>query len=328
MTERLIDGYDGVLADLDGVVYTGPRAISGATKALAKLAGEGKSLAYVTNNASRSSEQVAAHLRELGAPASANRCSVRPWPARNCWPDRLLPGRQSSSSGARPSRTRSGHRGSSSSAPPMTYRMPSSRVLAWAGMEGPGGGCLRRGRGCGLGGHEHRYVPSAGARDRAGERYARGGSCRCYREVAIGRGKARGRPLRAAARHSDIDRAIVVGDRLDTDILGGNRAGMATALVLTGVDSVHTALAARVDERPDYLIGSLEDLYEQYPAVTLDGTSYSCGGAVASATDSTVTISGCEDDLDSWRAACAAWWAVHPEVTPASAPEVSFTTAR
>ncbi len=33
MTERLIDGYDGVLADLDGVVYAGPHAIPGATAA-------------------------------------------------------------------------------------------------------------------------------------------------------------------------------------------------------------------------------------------------------------------------------------------------------
>ena len=71
MTKRLIDGYDGVLADLDGVVYTGPRAIDGATEALERLGEEGKRLAYVTNNASRSSEQVAAHLRELGAPATA-----------------------------------------------------------------------------------------------------------------------------------------------------------------------------------------------------------------------------------------------------------------
>ena len=68
---RLIDGFDGVLADLDGVVYTGSHAIEGATKALDRLAGEGKSLAYVTNNASRSSEEVATHLREIGAPATA-----------------------------------------------------------------------------------------------------------------------------------------------------------------------------------------------------------------------------------------------------------------
>ena len=71
MTERLIDGFDGVLADLDGVVYAGPHAIPGASEALTRLGEEGKSLAYVTNNASRSSEQVAAHLRELGAPAVA-----------------------------------------------------------------------------------------------------------------------------------------------------------------------------------------------------------------------------------------------------------------
>lgn len=37
------DGFDGVLADLDGVVYTGPRAIDGATAAVGELAGASKS---------------------------------------------------------------------------------------------------------------------------------------------------------------------------------------------------------------------------------------------------------------------------------------------
>ena len=70
MTTRLIDAFDGVLADLDGVVYTGPRAIDGSAEALGKLVGEGKHLAYVTNNASRSPSEVADHLRQLGAPAT------------------------------------------------------------------------------------------------------------------------------------------------------------------------------------------------------------------------------------------------------------------
>ena len=121
--------------------------------------------------------------------------------------------------------------------------------------------------------------------------------------------------------------ALVVGDRLDTDILGGNRAGMATVLVLTGVDSARTALAARLDERPNYLIRSLGELYEEYPAITSDDGAYSCGAAVARVAGMTVSINGREDDLNSWHAACAAWWAAHPDKAPDAGPEILFASS-
>lgn len=69
---RLIDGFDALLADLDGVVYAGQHAIAGAAEALEALAGAGVALAYVTNNASRSADCVAAHIRSLGAPADVS----------------------------------------------------------------------------------------------------------------------------------------------------------------------------------------------------------------------------------------------------------------
>jgi len=51
---------------------------------------------------------------------------------------------------------------------------------------------------------------------------------------------------------------LVVGDRLETDILLGERAGMETALVRTGVTD-ETDLAAS-DVQPDYVIDSLADI--------------------------------------------------------------------
>ncbi|MER7369752.1 HAD family hydrolase, partial [Nonomuraea wenchangensis] len=67
----LIDGYDTLLLDLDGVVYLGSRAVPGAPAALGEARARGVRLAYVTNNASRTPAAIAAHLRELGAPATA-----------------------------------------------------------------------------------------------------------------------------------------------------------------------------------------------------------------------------------------------------------------
>ena len=62
------------------------------------------------------------------------------------------------------------------------------------------------------------------------------------------------------------EECLVVGDRLDTDIAMGERAGMTTALVTTGVTD-ETELA-RSDVRPDYVLDSLADvgrLFEEPP---------------------------------------------------------------
>jgi 4-nitrophenyl phosphatase len=53
---------------------------------------------------------------------------------------------------------------------------------------------------------------------------------------------------------------LMIGDRLDTDIAGGNRAGVASACVLTGVTSREAAKAAKGDELPTYIIDDLRDL--------------------------------------------------------------------
>ena len=54
--------YDVALLDLDGVVYVGPAAVPGVPEALARAAAAGMRLGFVTNNAARTPEQVAAHL--------------------------------------------------------------------------------------------------------------------------------------------------------------------------------------------------------------------------------------------------------------------------
>jgi HAD superfamily hydrolase (TIGR01457 family) len=65
----LADPYDAILLDLDGVLYRWPEPIPGASDAVRTLRRAGKGIAFVTNNSSRTPEQVAERLGEAGVDA-------------------------------------------------------------------------------------------------------------------------------------------------------------------------------------------------------------------------------------------------------------------
>lgn len=60
------NGYDGLLCDLDGVVYAGSQPIPGAIETLNTLIDRGIPVAFVTNNASKSATEVANRLITMG----------------------------------------------------------------------------------------------------------------------------------------------------------------------------------------------------------------------------------------------------------------------
>ncbi len=323
---ELISRFDALLSDLDGVVYAGPQAIPGAVESLRRLAGIGVGLGYVTNNASRSPAEVAQHLRELGAPAEDDQVVSSSQAAAELLAARLPAGarvlitggdalaREIELVGLVPVR--------SEAEDPVAVVQGFHPELGWKDLA------------------EASFVVAAGALWVATNTdqsipQARGiapGNGTLVAAVAAATGQTplvAGKPeaplFHAAAKRLAADRPLVVGDRLDTDILGGNNAGFATVAVLTGVDTRESILAARSMERPTYLINDLTDLYRPYPAVESDGDGrYRCGAASAVVRDSTVRVSGDPADLDSWRAACAAWWAAHPETTSAEAPGLEW----
>jgi 4-nitrophenyl phosphatase len=75
-------------------------------------------------------------------------------------------------------------------------------------------------------------------------------------------GKPHGYALQKILEHTDtpLDRAVMVGDNLATDIAAGNRIGMHTALVLTGLTSRKQAEAAQGEMKPGEIIETLREL--------------------------------------------------------------------
>jgi glycerol 3-phosphatase-2 len=65
--------YDAILLDLDGVLYRWPEPIPGAAEAVVTLRDAGKRVAFVTNNASRTPEEVAERLASVGVRAEPRR---------------------------------------------------------------------------------------------------------------------------------------------------------------------------------------------------------------------------------------------------------------
>jgi len=66
----LFHGYDHVVLDLDGCVWVGDSCTRGAPEAVSQLRAAGKSIAFVTNDARRSPEEYVRKLWSLGLQAS------------------------------------------------------------------------------------------------------------------------------------------------------------------------------------------------------------------------------------------------------------------
>lgn len=66
------NGYDGLLCDLDGVVYAGAEPIESAINTINTLIARGIPVAFVTNNASKSATEVADRLTAMGVATNSN----------------------------------------------------------------------------------------------------------------------------------------------------------------------------------------------------------------------------------------------------------------
>jgi HAD superfamily hydrolase (TIGR01457 family) len=62
----LIEPYDLIAFDLDGVLYRGDRAIDGAARVVDSIRSAGKRLVFLTNNSARTPDRIAARLEGMG----------------------------------------------------------------------------------------------------------------------------------------------------------------------------------------------------------------------------------------------------------------------
>jgi glycerol 3-phosphatase-2 len=260
----LADRFDGLLIDLDGVVWIGREPVPGSPETLRALLEAGKRLVFVTNNPGRPPAAYAERLRELGVEVGeeqivtagmvvarlAGEAAVAAGPDGSAFVigapalkemvaatgARLLEGEDGREADVV---VVSGHRGFDY-AELLTAKRALDRGAALFAtshdptMPFPGG-----------------EVPGTGA-------------VLAAVEVASGRhAEIAGKPERhlfemAIEAAGGDGRLAMVGDRLTSDIEGGNRAGLETVLVLSGTTSREEAAAA--DPVPDFVIEDLTGL--------------------------------------------------------------------
>ncbi|GAA5030594.1 HAD-IIA family hydrolase [Microbacterium fluvii] len=307
-------GVDLVLADLDGVVYAGSGALPHAVESLER-AREGRRLGYITNNASRTDASVAAHLTELGLKTAPDEVVTSPQAAM-----RLL-----------------------------SSRVPAGSTILVVGGEGlvveleKAGYAVTRSADDAPAAVVQGFAPDVGWSHLAEAAFAlktpedEGGipwiATNTDWTIPQSRGIAPGNGTLVSAVHTAVGRlatvagkpevpifeeAVVrfgaqhplfIGDRLDTDILGANRAGIPSALVLTGVDRPKHVLASPADSQPRFLLSDLRELHEPYPVAKVRDGVVTVGQAAVRIDGADVRILAAgERQIDLLRAGATAIW--------------------
>jgi glycerol 3-phosphatase-2 len=313
--ETPLSGIEVVLADLDGVIYRGPDPIPYAVESINAIARSIR-VGYITNNASRTDASVAAHLRELGLDAAPEDIVTSPQAATTVLA-RLVPAGSTilviGGEGLTDEVEKAGFvvtRTASDS--PAAVIQGFSPDVAWVHLAEAA--FTLQGEGSSL--------PWVATNTDWTIPQARGtapgnGTLVSAVHTAIGRlpvvaGKPEVAIFDEAMTRFGSTSALMLGDRLDTDILGANRAGIRSALVLTGIDTAKQVLAASPQERPQYILDDLRGLHEPYPPIieSVEGTAVlvRSGEAVVKRDGTVLTVAASGAPVDLLRAGAAAIW--------------------
>lgn len=306
----LNEAYDTALLDLDGVVYAGGEAIAYAVDSLITARNGGMHLAYVTNNALRTPDAVAAHLTELGVPAEPDEVITSAQAVARLIAEQVPAGARVLVIGGEGLRVALRERGLE----PVESADDDPAAVA----QGYGGPDLAWGRFAEAGYAIARGVPWFASNTDLTIPSARGiapGNGAAVEVVRIATGadpQVAGKPLppmhRETVLRTGAKRPIVVGDRLDTDIEGAFNGGVDSLLVLTGVTDGAQLLAAEPRHRPTYVDADLRGLLTGQPEVDVRNGEFGCGGWTASVRGDALALDGDGAAMDGLRALCAAAW--------------------
>ena len=308
----VIDSYDAVLFDLDGVIYLGPIAVPGAAEGIAELHDRGTKIGFVTNNAARPPVAVADHLVELGIPATAADVVTSAQAAAHLLINRFGAGARIlavggegvtvalSEAGLVPVHSADDH--------PVAVIQGYGFDLKWQELN-EAAIAIHNGA---------HWVATNIDPTRPTERGlvpGNGAAVAAVQMAVESQPEVAGKPYRPLLDDTvdrlGADHPLFVGDRLDTDVAGAVNAGLDSMLVLSGSHRAEQLISAIPGERPTFVGDDLRALLQPPLALSQSDSEFHCGAATASAANGKLMIqsSGSTEIETIWAAANAAWWA-------------------
>lgn len=332
-----IDGVDVLLADLDGVVYRGAHPVPHAVEALNRFAQTGR-VGYITNNASRTDASVAAHLADLGLRVQASDVVTSPQAAVVLLAELVPPPARILVVGGEGLTTEVERAGftvlRSAEDAPAAVIQGFAPTVGWSDLAEAAFAL----RAPASGGDGIPWIATNTDWTLPMDRGTAPGNGTLVSAVhtAVGRlpvvaGKPERAIFDAAVARFGARQPLVIGDRLDTDILGANRAGLPSVLVLTGIDGPKQVLAAPADSRPTFILDDLRQLDAPYPqpeiAERRGVRTISVGRARVRHEGRSVSLERAGEGVDTLRAGAAAIWSAGVSIHALDVDPLLYTTA-
>ncbi|MEA2452690.1 MAG: hypothetical protein QOG04_1400 [Actinomycetota bacterium] len=253
--------FDGLVCDLDGVVYRGDHAVPGAVDAITALRTRGVRVLFCTNNSRSTVDQYVGKLTGLGLDATNDDVLTSATVTAEVLQERGFPGKTAIVVGGEGIREALGDVCISVKDDP-AVTVADLVVVGWDPdftYEAMKRASIAVRRGATLiATNNDASFPAADAL------WPGAGAILASIEVASGaRAEIMGKPFApmmevAARRLMGATKIAVVGDRPDTDLAGGRARGWATILVLSGVTTAEDA--KRLDPQPDMVLDSIAEL--------------------------------------------------------------------
>lgn len=303
--------YDVVLCDLDGVIYEGTDAIQDAPETINSFLATDIPVGYVTNNSSRKPETIADQLSGFGILTAPENVIGSAKTGVDILATLIPAGSKVLVVGGEGLRSRVVEAGfelvKSSDDKPAGVIQGFDPSVAWNDLA------------------EASYSIANGAKWVATNQdwtiprekgIAPGnGTLVSAVHTAVGQlpivaGKPEVAIYKTAVEHFGAKEPIFVGDRIDTDIRGANRAGIDSVLVMTGISTRKEVLGVKKEDRPKFIIGTMAELLKDYDLPKKTKRGYACNGAEVELLGNKVIVThGDPKSLAALRAACAVIYA-------------------